>query len=339
MQDRIADRTERFLEHYAALRRRFRWEDATTLRYVALGLSFLPDPSDRVVARLGEVAAAIRDRSSLFSELRGSIRYPLAAMLLRRGGSVDAALATVDRHRREIRGHRIGRGGGIYPTLAAFLLLGTRHDHRPRPDSLERADALFARMAKRHRFLTDRSDVPMTVALAMGTGSIPEIDERMEGIYRGLVAAGCGRSNATQLAAEILTLGECDASEACAKFVRWRGELRSAGLPWRSGAYDETALLALLPDRSLRVDALAATTEHVYRHGGFWSRFTMTRGLAFSLATGLHLGALSDGDPALCKSLTSGMLAAVQQAIEAQQAAVVAACVAASVAATSASSS
>lgn len=340
MTDAIAPRTERFLAVYDTLRRRLRWEDGTTLRYTALGLSFLPDPGTQAVDRLTAAAASIRDRARFFSELRGSIRYPLAAMLLRRGGDLSRALDQVDRNREALRRHRVGRGGGIHVTIAAFLLLGSRPGREPRSDTLDRADDLYERMRQRHRFLTDRSDVPMVVALARLEDEVAVLDPRIEDIYRGLVAQRCGRSNATQLAAEILTLGAKDAGKSCTRFLAWRRRLREAGLPWRSPAYDEIALLSLLPERAVRIEGLAGTVEHVRGKGGFWSRLSVTRELALSLAVGLHLGALGEGDPALCRSFDAGLLAAVRQAVEAQQAAVVAAaCIAASVAATSAASS
>jgi hypothetical protein len=321
MHDPIYKRTERFLHFYDALRRRFRWTDSTTMRFSALGLSFVPDSSETAVARLDEIAETIKRRSGVFSDMKGAIRFPLASLLLRRGGDPSGDLDLVDRYRQQLTDAKLR--GGVYASIAAFLMLGPRPGHEAPPGTASRVRQLFDRMKRQHRFLTNSQDLPMAVALVISDESIPAIDTRLETIYRRLVAARAGRTNATQLAAQILALGRSDPATAVSRFRSWQGRLSRVGLPSRSSAYDEIALLSLLPRGVVTERSLAATVAHVRGE----RLFKIAKSLSLSLAVGLHIGALSDSDPALCRSLASDLLLAVQQAVEAQQAAVMAACV------------
>lgn len=318
------DSVEKYLQTFESLRRRKRWTtDLTVLRFTALSLA-AADP-DSSAERLENVADEIRRRSRWWSELTSSIRYAVAAMILRAGLEPRGVLDEIERVRAGFRKRSLRRGG-IREVLAALALV-VRARGGPVPASyLHRLTEIVERWRRDHWWLTGPGDYPLAALHAAGSEDVVSLTRTIESIYQALHARGFSRGNALQLASHILGLRGRDRDRAVDRFCSIGDGLRARGERPRSGRYDEIALLALTsiePQEVVRgaIDVLERLRAVRYRP---------SREIGFSIATGLMLSQDAYSRADLADARDVSMIAAAQAILEAQQAAAVACCAAVS---------
>lgn len=321
--------------HFEELQRRHRWTNTTSLRLAAASLATAG--SDTSVEAMDAVAAQLEARAKWSGPLRTSVRFVLAAMLVRHDLDVETVIPATEATRAAFTDHELGCGG-VYPYLAAFLLVTQSGGAAPDPTVIARMAAIQDHWKQAHPWLTGRDDYPMAALHALRREDPLELSHRLEMTYAELHGRGFTRGNQLQLATQILAVAPTDGTEAAARFAAVAAALQARGEKVGTSRYDEVALLSVvngapgaLADEVLRVrDALREVEGGSWLHrvlDGLSSELSLSMAVSLLLAQAPETAATGLADQAAV-TLT-------QAALQAQQAAMVA-IMAGSLAATSA---
>jgi hypothetical protein len=296
----------RFLTLYDHLRRTRTWrDDWTVLRHAAMTLPLLERDPAALAREFRETCLELRRSTRWWQEARGSVRYFVAASILRQREPVAGFLADLERVRALFRAARLPRGATS--EIQAFVLLregvpgghvGAAHVSRMRD--------LYQAIRKDHRWLLGAGEYPTIALLSTTEVAAGEIARRVEEILRDLERRGFRRRGQLMPPSQLLFLSPERDDEACARFARMWKAFRGRNLRMHAGDYDEVALLTLLP--------LAAETvvRAVLEDRGAVAtlRPRPSRDVTFSLACSTAYARLVGGDEKLRR------LAHVQAAIQ-----------------------
>ena len=327
------DPLARFTAIYAALNAERSWrESASPLRFAALTAVTCPGEPQEVAEAIRDMAAAVKERAGWFGQLRSPLRFILSAMLVQRGDDAGAFLAEVERVRGMFRDVGLRRGG-IYETMAIWVL---RADAGLEPvafEAVERMRAIYEVMKAYHWWLTNPDDFPACAILVGQEGTPEAIGAAIEQIYQALHDFGGSRGNPLQTAANLLYLSRLAPTEAARRFHALADGFRAAGVAIWQSDYDELAILTFLDhptdrivecvlDRRRDMTALSPKPD---------------RSLTFNLAASITFLELVQCDRELEQITDAKALLDMQAIINAQQAAACAAATSAAIAASSAS--
>jgi hypothetical protein len=319
---------KRYLDTFENLRRRKRWNtDTSILRFVALTLA--TQEQENLAERLETAAETLKRRAGWTGPLRSSIRYVVAAMILKRGLDPAGVHQAIGRVRDDFRRRRMKRGG-LSEVIAALILVLKHGGGFPPAWMMDKLEAILAGWKKDHRWLTGVDDYPLAALHATREASAEEVALEVEQAYRALHELGYRRGNQMQLASHLLAIGPGAPRQLARRFHRLAGAFRQRGLRIPASRYDETAVLALCSGTPTRLAARVLEVRDRLRA----AKPRPHSDIAFSLATGIVLS-----EDARERELdATGDVAAARMAqavLEAQQAAMIAA-MTATIAATSA---
>lgn len=317
------------LEIFNELRRRKRWgTEDTYLRFAALTLAYANEPD--LAQRLENAAAALREKAGWSSPLRSSLRYSVAALIIKNGLSPVRTHAAVKATRESFRSARLSRSG-IPSTMAALLLVVHQGGRKAPATHLRRMRAFYDAWKEDHPWLTGQDDYPMAALHATRDDDVMEVSKRIEEIYQAARQYRFSRGNQLQLASHILALEDLGALEAAQRLADVRAELKGLRIRTYESHYDELALLTLVRGGAYAIARDFQETVEALRA----ARPRPSKSLAFSIAAGLLLA--RDGKERLASAAADiGAIQAAQAALAAQQAAIAAAVAAASITATTA---
>jgi len=324
--------TTQYLQVLEDLRRRKRWgTDVNTLRFVALTLAST-GRSD-LTHRLEDTAAELYKLAGWTSPLRSSIRYVIAAMILKHDLAVRQIHRGIETVREEFRRRKMRRGG-THEVLAALLLVLKGKGRAVPASRIDRLQQILADWKRDHRWLTGSDDYPMAALHATREESVEQVALRIEQIYQALRAARYSRGNQMQLASHLLAIGSSSPRQAAARFDALVKAFKNRKWRIHSSRYDEVAVLTLcssgpvqLAQKVLRIQA---------RLHGVKPR--PTRDVAFSIAAGVALSEEAQKLQGMAETQDIAAARMALAAIEAQQAAMVACMAGATVATTAATS-
>jgi hypothetical protein len=311
-------RIDRFIELFEKLRKRHRWTDATILKFSALALAAVRNRADEMEAEFEHAAAVLKNDAGFFSALNGASRFLLAAIVVASGEETKKALKELKRVQERLaeRGFDEGQPAAV---AGLILFLGSR-GKAVGDESVRKAIALWEKMKDRHWFLTDRDDLPMAALLTSSSWDVDTIDERVEAIWQGLLRAKRTRGNALQFTSHVLTLSRLDEDVIVRRFVHLCDELKKSGFKIGPDAYDEVALLALLPSDDT---SIVGGFERVHRALRSRKGFRFDPAPTFSITTGIVLGACLERGSLLGEALSLGLLHNAEVLFQAQAAAIV----------------
>lgn len=324
---------DKYLRTFESLRQRKRWDtNLAVLRFAAVTLAAgdIDDPA----TDLERAARVLRENAGWTSPLRSSIRYAVAAMIVRSGLDPGRVHARVEEVRASFRGRHMRRGG-THEVLAALLLALSSRAGPVDDRAVDRTRDLLKRWKADHWFLTGVDDYPLAALHALRDVAVEEVGVVVEQVYQRLRAMSYSGGNQLQLASHLLAASSSP-SEATTRFDAIARSLRKNGLRIGSNRYDEVAILSLTSSSPVDLARRVIADRDRLRS----AKPRPTPEVAFSLAAGLALAA----DSVLQTENVSptGDLAAVKSAqavLAAQQAAIVAAVSAATVATAATSSS
>ena len=326
------DPVERYLDVFDELRRGKRWStDTNVLRFCALTLA-----ASDVVGSLDGLEAAAKTLASEaggFSPLSSSVRYAVAAILLRRGLDPATTVRQVRETLTAFKAYKLQKGGA-HPLMAALLLVLDADGKVPSDTTIARLKEIIVRWKRDHFFLTGVDDYPMAAMHATRAVGVEELALEVEQAYQNLRAAKYSLGNPLQTVSHLLVLSDLGPDEAARTFDRMACTLKAGGQRVWQGQYDEVALLVL---SGARVDD-AADRAIAYRDRLRAVKPRPSSEIAFSIATGVVLAEQAEASGGLDDAQAASNLRSVQSILEAQQAAIVA-CMVASTAATTAASS
>lgn len=293
------DPLERFLAIAEALvaEKRF-WDDRSIVRYAALPLVVANGEPAAVAARAAAAAATVAGGNSWFLDLRGALRFVLAALVAAAEKDAAEFAASCEQLRQRFR--KVGvRPGGAHEVIAAAML------HLCGTDSeadVARVQRIYEQMKAQHWWLTGPEDLPACALLAVHGDESPAMPARIEAIYQALHQSGLRAGSGLQLASHVLYLAPGSDAEVVARFLALHQGFKDAGIQMWDCDRDELALLCLLGEAP--ASTIARVHEHRTRikqrlsHVGAVTSFSYACGTAFLQA---HAGATLD--PKLARNL------------------------------------
>ncbi|KAB2329971.1 DUF4003 family protein [Cytobacillus depressus] len=181
-----------------------------------------------------KVADTVKKSASLFSPLR-SIYYPIAGLILTNDHLPDEEITRLHRHYEDLR--KAGFRSSMYTYLAAFLM-----DDHLNPDRIK---AVYEEMKKYHRFLTSYDDYPAAVIIAKKEGQVAELVEISEKYYEELNRNGFHKGNDLQFLANMLVLNGAYSNELVGDVIHAKDEFRRNGIKVKEMHYSSLAVIAL----------------------------------------------------------------------------------------------
>lgn len=251
----------RFRELYEALNAdRGWWEDAASLRFAACSAVTCPGHPNDVAAAIREVAEQIKKESGIFGQLRSSLRFIVATLLVLHEDSARDFTREVARVRELFRSVNLRRGG-IYETMAC-LILRMRSDQAPveMPQVL-RFQALYEEMKRHHWWLTGPNDFPACALLVGRPGEPRDIGNDIEAIYQALDQIGFRGGDPLQTAANILYFSGLEPTDIATRYSQLASGFRDAKVRIWQSDYDELAILTFLTEHSVDT-IIEKTLEH-----------------------------------------------------------------------------
>lgn len=316
-----ADVLPRFLEIANALRAERKWfEDWTLLRHAALTLPLFEGDPVELARRLREVSAGLRDQARWWESLNGSLRFLVAAAVIRHGEGAADFVEELRRVRTLFREAKLPRSD--VGEVLAFLTL---RDHAPRqrvaPAQVARMRELFTEIRKDHRWLLGAGEYPTIAMLATTDVPAGEIARRVEAILQRLEAGGFHSRGRLMPISQLLFFVPADDALTCGRFEALWKEFKEQGLRMFASDYDEVALLAFVP-RTARetVRCVLAHREEIRK-----LKPRPSRDISFGLACSTAFLELVGDDPKLRRLSNTQAALQVRSILVARQAAAAAA--------------
>lgn len=321
MQQPLDRPLERFLELFVAVDDARRWfEDVSALRYAAVALVTSEGAPTAIVARLRDVALTLKDRAGWFGAMQSSIRFVVAALLVRNGDDPERFCDELEQAQGIFKDVGL-KPRSVHSALAVIVLRGPDRAPVDRR-AVERMKAIHEAMKQEHWWITGVDDYPTAALLALSTASVSEIAHRLERFYQGLADLGFKPGSALQTVSHLLFFNPT-ADEVCMRRFRALFEaFKAESLHMHSGDYDEIAYLTYLPQSVAQI--VDTTLAHRVRIAALRPRAGKDQ--SFSLACNTALLELAGRDEQLQRITDVQALLQVQSILQAQQAAAAAAC-------------
>ncbi len=231
-----------FIAIVQELKEHQRWfDDRTILRYAALPLVVAKGDPATIAARAVADGKTVAENAGWFSDLRGSMRYVLAALAV--AAAVDIhelsrALEAIQARFREVGVRR----GGAFETIAAAML---HFAGRSSPSDVLRLQRIYVSMREQHWWLTGPGDLPACAMLTVDGGDVTAMTSRIEGMYNRLREKGMGAGDGLQLASHVLCIAPGSVAEATDRMLALHAGFKKHGIQMWDCDRDELAVLCL----------------------------------------------------------------------------------------------
>lgn len=228
------------------------YEPREALRFSALSLVPIQGEPSALAASLREIADQLLRGTPWYGNLRTSVRFLVATMLLKHGTPVADFLSEVERADPLFRKHwRLS--GNVYEALAVLLLMQHSADGKVSQEQVDRLQAIWQRMKTDHPWLTHKSDWPAAALLSTVEAAPEPIGERLEALYQALRAHRLTPGDSLQTASQILYFHPGRPGDVAERFAGLYSGFRDQGLWMHGGDYDELSLLTFTtqPEREV----------------------------------------------------------------------------------------
>jgi hypothetical protein len=247
MQSHTDSAVDRFLTLARELRRTGnRLDDWAVLRHAAVTLPFVQIDPLKLAGRFRVAVRELDDATRWWHAANGSVRYAIAASLVRQEESAAAFLAELQRVQALFRSAKLPRAS--LSEIQAFITLREDAPHgRPTAAQVERMRELFAEIRKDHRWLLGAGEYPTVALLAQTDAPASEIARRVEAMLVRLEERGFGARGRLMPASQMLFFAHDADAVVCGRFEALWSAFKERGLRMGAGDYEEVALLTYLP--------------------------------------------------------------------------------------------
>lgn len=284
------DPLARFLAVAAELTAHKRWWEGPSIpRYAAMHLIAAPGEPAAVAERVDREGRDLVNRQGWFSDLRGGMRFLVAAWLVASGRDPSRFTGECEAIRERFRTAGVRRGGAYEIVAATMLHVAGTGD----PTTVHRLQQIYGMMRGHHWWLTGPDDLPACALLAVHDAPLPALETRIEGIYGRLRDRGLSAGSGLQMASHIACMADGTESEVVERFCALHAGFRAAGIQMWDSDLDEIALLSGL------AQATDTTVSTVVEHRARIKAELRVAGptVDFSLACGTAFFAAHAGQP------------------------------------------
>jgi hypothetical protein len=156
------------------------------------------DPA-ALAARVDASGSALAKEQGWFSDLRGGLRFLVAAWLAASGRVPTTFTTECEAIRERLRAAGVRRGGA-YEVIAITMLHVARAGDDP---TIHRLHKIYEMMKMHHWWLTGPDDLPACALLALRGGDLVNIETRVEGFYTKMRERGVSAGSGLQMASHI----------------------------------------------------------------------------------------------------------------------------------------
>ncbi|SDK34388.1 DUF4003 family protein [Sediminibacillus albus] len=324
--EELQQKTDAYVDIYQQLKTNLKWKVSDQRIFMIAASLYIVNNQNFCFKRFSRLANLIKKESGLFSSLKSHSRFTTAAMLdVQFSHPEDKFQEMIDIYKQMVE---FGFRRGAFTYIAALVLLTNEEsDYTAR---INKADVIYQSMKDEHIFLTSTSDYPLAALLAQRNGIVSELTSRIEACYSLLDKNGFRKGNDLQFLSHILALDE---EEEIAHLVERTASVSQqfdqAGIKRKTKFYPLMGMLALLPEQSIDLQAIAAVIDRLNKQ----KLFKWQKDMNVIMAVNFYMSDKIADSSVLNTSLSTSM----ETIIQAQQAAMIAAVTGASAAAASSS--
>ncbi|MDN4525997.1 DUF4003 family protein [Fictibacillus fluitans] len=316
----LEQKLQDYRDTYEQLKGALKWKvsDQRTLMMVAS--MYVVNNKSFDLQQFLKVSDYIKDNVGAFNTLKSTPRFTIGAMLDVYFDEPEKKFHELIEIYDQMVDERFSRGASTY--LAAQVLLGQREEGKDIPT--DRVMKVYKGMSSHHFFLTSSTDYPLAVLLAGREGTVDEIMDHVEHFYKELSKNGLSKGNDLQFMSHILSIDhETKPDELIQQSIKVYDTFKTLWKRPKGIHYPLVGLLALLKDGEDEVSTVLEAFDRL----GSEKPFRWHKDMNLIMAANLTISEKLD-NPAL---LGTGIYAAVDAIIQAQQAAMIAAISAATV--------
>lgn len=283
------------------------WEGPTIVRYAALPLVMADGDPATLAARVDAKGSALAQEQGWFSDLRGGMRFLVAAWLVASGRVPSKFTTECEAIRERFRTTGVRRGGAYEVVAITMLLIARAGDDQ----TVHRLHQIYEMMKTHHWWLTGADDLPACALLALRGGDLVSVESRVEGFYSKMRERGLSAGSGLQMASHIACLAPGSELEVVDRFTALHSGFKAQGVQMWDSDLDEIALLCTLtqePSKTIAtvIDHRAQIKEKL-EVAGVTVNFSLACGTAFLTA---HAGRTLDAKLALDLELATFAMAA-----------------------------
>jgi hypothetical protein len=249
----IQQKVDQYRGFYTRLKNELKWKVADPKQFMAIASMYVVKGKSLQLQHYIDLSDYIKNQVGMFSTLKSSQRFTIAAMLdTRYKNPQDTFREFLDVYDQLVQGG-FTRGAFTYIAASAMLSNESSRNHK---EMIRRSVEIYQGMKKKHLFLTSSGDVPLAVLLAETSESVDDLMHEIENFYTTLAQQGFKKGNDLQFLSHILSIDKTlDADTLIERCISVKEICESAGIKVKAMHYPIIGLLALFerPENEIKV--------------------------------------------------------------------------------------
>jgi hypothetical protein len=249
----IQQKVDQFKDFYISLKNELKWKVADPKQFMAIASTYVVKEKSLQLPHYIELSDYIKDQVGMFSTLKSSQRFTIAAMLdTRYENPKETFHEFLDVYDQLVKGG-FTRGAFTYIAASAMLSNQSNQSHK---EMIRRSVEIYQGMKKKHLFLTSSGDIPLAVLLAETSEPVDDLMHEIEHFYTTLGQYGFKKGNDLQFLSHILAIDKAlDADTLIERCLSVKETCESAGIKVKAMHYPVVGLLALFekPEKEIEI--------------------------------------------------------------------------------------
>ncbi|MEB4868546.1 DUF4003 family protein [Priestia megaterium] len=252
--ENIQQKINQYRDFYISLKNELKWKAADHKQFMAIASMYAVKGISLELQDYLELSDYIKNQVGMFSTLKSSQRFTIAAMLdTRYENPKETFHEFLDVYDQLIQG---GFTRGAFTYIAASAML-SNESSRSHKEMIRRSAEIYQGMKRKHLFLTSSGDVPLAVLLAETSESTDDLMHEIEHFYTTLAQHGFKKGNDLQFLSHILSIDKnLDADTLIERCVSVKEACESAGMKVKAMHYPVIGLLALFEKPETEIELI-----------------------------------------------------------------------------------
>ncbi|MEN3778939.1 DUF4003 family protein [Priestia megaterium] len=250
----IQQKVDQYRGFYISLKNELKWKVADPKQFMAIASMYAVKGKSLELQPYIELSDYIKNQVGMFSTLKSSQRFTIAAMLdTRYENPKETFHEFLDVYDQLIQG---GFTRGAFTYIAASAML-SNESSRSHKEMVRRSLEIYQGMKKKHLFLTSSGDVPLAVLLAETSEFTDDLMHEIEHFYMTLAQHGFKKGNDLQFLSHILAIDKNLHADTLIEIcVSVKEACESVGIKVKAMHYPVIGLLALFEKPETEIEII-----------------------------------------------------------------------------------